>query len=58
MKRLTVKIFDKFIDAITLNNFLLRHGIDAKIVTKHAVQVDPNDADKVRACIAAQSKVQ
>jgi hypothetical protein len=44
VKRTTVHVFGKgeFPDAFSLRKFLLRHGIDAVIVTKHAVQVRPD----------------
>ncbi len=43
MKRVTVHVFDKgqFPDALSVRKFLAHHGVDAVVVTKHAVQVRP-----------------
>jgi hypothetical protein len=44
LKRTTVHIFERgqFADAMSLRRFLAHHGLDAVIVTKHAVQVRPD----------------
>jgi len=44
VKRTTVHIFGKgeFADALSLSRFLKHHGVDAVIVTKHAIQVHPD----------------
>jgi len=48
MKRTTVHIFEKgeFAEAHSLVRFLKHHGVDASLVTKHAVQVHPEHAVK------------
>ena len=44
MKRVTVHVFDsgQFADAVSVRKFLAHHGVDAVVVTKHAVQVRPD----------------
>ena len=44
MKRTTIHIFEKgqFADAVSVRKFLVDHGVDAVVVTKHAVQVRPD----------------
>lgn len=54
MKRRTVGIFEKFPDAWDLNEVLRHAGIESKIVTKHAVQINPGYADNARAAIQAE----
>ncbi len=54
MKRRTVGIFAQFPDAWDLNEVLRHAGIESKIVTKHAVQINPDQADDARAAIAAE----
>ena len=48
MKRVTVHVFGKgeIADALSLRKFLEHHGVDAVLVTKHAVQVHPDDVVK------------
>ena len=45
MRRITARIFDQFPHAWDLNEVLLKGGIDSKIVTKHAVQIRPDQMD-------------
>ncbi len=54
MKRRTVGIYDQFPDAWDMNEVLRHAGIESKIVTKHAVQIDPGKSDMARAAIAAE----
>ena len=44
MKRVTIHVFNsgQFADANSVRKFLERHGVDAVVVTKHAVQVRPD----------------
>ena len=46
MKRITVHVFERghYVDADSLAKFLKHHGVDATVVTKHAVQVHPDHA--------------
>ena len=48
MKRVTIYVFaqGEFADALSLTRFLKARGVDAGIVTKHAVQVHPDHAVK------------
>ena len=48
MKRTTVHIFERgqFVDAMSVCRFLKQHGVDAVVVTKHAIQVHPDDVVK------------
>ena len=48
MKRTTVHIFGagEFAVALSLSRFLKHHGVDAVVVTKHAVQVHPDHVQK------------
>ena len=48
MKRATVHVFNagEFCVAFSLCRFLKHHGIDAVIVTKHAVQIHPHHEQK------------
>ena len=48
-KRTTVHIFERgeFAVAWSFCRFLKHHGIDAVVVTKHAVQVRPDQQEKV-----------
>ena len=41
MKRTTVHIFERgqFVDAMSVCRFLKQHGVDAVVVTKHAIAV-------------------
>lgn len=45
MKRVTLKVFDQFPHAWDLNEVLRSAGVDSKIVSKHAVQIDPEDLE-------------
>ncbi len=54
MKRRTVGIYDQFPDAWDMNEVLRHAGIESKIVTKHAVQIDPNLAEHARSAIALE----
>jgi len=53
MKRATVHIFQggQFTVAWSLCRFLKHHGVDAVIVTKHAVQVHPDHQEKAAAAL-------
>jgi hypothetical protein len=53
VKRATVHIFPagEFAVALSLCRFLKHHGIDAVVVTKHAVQVHPDHARKAAAVL-------
>jgi hypothetical protein len=44
MKRVTVHVFNsgQFADANSVRKFLEGHGVNAVVVTKHAVQVRPD----------------
>jgi len=48
VKRTTVHIFERgqFVDAMSVCRFLKQHGVDAVVVTKHAIQVHPDDVVK------------
>jgi len=53
MKRTTVHIFGagEFAVALSLCRFLKHRGLDAVVVTKHAVQVHPDHARKAAAAL-------
>ena len=53
MKRTTVHIFraGDFAVASSLSRYLKHHGIDAVVVTKHAVQVHPDHEQKAAAVL-------
>jgi hypothetical protein len=55
VKRTTVHIFPagEFAVALSLCRFLKHHGIDAVVVTKHAVQVHPDHEQKAAAVLPA-----
>ncbi len=55
MKRRTVGIYEKYPDAWDMNQVLRRAGIESKIITKHAVQIHPDQADNARDAIAKES---
>jgi hypothetical protein len=48
MKRATIHIFEKFLPAWDVTGFLKQHGIDAKLVTRHAVQVHPDQVAQAK----------
>jgi hypothetical protein len=48
VKRVTVHIFEKFLPAWDVTGFLQQHGIDAKLVTRHAVQVHPEQVEQAK----------
>ena len=53
MKRHTIHVFraGEFTNALSLTRFLKHHGVDAGIVTKHAVQVHPDHAQQAAAVL-------
>ncbi len=55
MKRSTVHVFNagEFALAFSVCRFMKHHGVDAVIVTKHAVQVHPHDEQKAVAVLPA-----
>ena len=55
-KRLTVKIYDRAIDAWDCQDVLRKAGVDVKTVTKHAVQIAPAHAELAKAALLAESK--
>jgi hypothetical protein len=55
VKRITVHIFGaaEFAVALSLCRFLKHNGIDAVLVTKHAVQVHPDQVQKTATVVPA-----
>lgn len=55
MKRTTVHVFDagEFAVALSLCRFLKHRGVDAVVVTKHAVQIHPDHAERAAAALPA-----
>jgi hypothetical protein len=55
VKRITVHIFKagELSVAHSIHNFLKRHGVDAVVVTKHAVQIHPDHMQKAADVIPA-----
>jgi hypothetical protein len=55
VKRKTVHVFGagEFALAFSVCRFLKHHGVDAVIVTKHAVQVHPDQDQKAAAVLPA-----
>ena len=55
MKRKTVHVFGsgEFAVALSVCRFLKHHGVNAVIVTKHAVQVCPDHEQKAAAVLPA-----
>jgi hypothetical protein len=55
VKRITVHIFGagEFALALSLCRFLKHHGVDAVLVTKHAIQVHPDHDQKTAAVLPA-----
>jgi hypothetical protein len=47
-KRVNVAVCDKWLQARDIEKFLLEHKIDVKMVTKHAIQVHPDQVEKVK----------
>jgi hypothetical protein len=45
-KRLNLLITDDRIGAMDVADYLAHHGIDAKLVSKHAVQIHPDHHEK------------
>jgi hypothetical protein len=57
MKRHTAAIFNRYPSAWDLDKVLRAAGIDSKIVTKHAVQVLPDQLEAAkRACEAERTR--
>ena len=55
IKRITVHIFERgeFAVAWSVCRFLKHHGVDAVVVTKHAVQIHPDHEQKVHELLPA-----
>ncbi|MCC6366881.1 MAG: hypothetical protein IT165_25445 [Bryobacterales bacterium] len=55
MKRTTVHVFNAgdFSVALSVCKFLKHHGVDAVVVTKHAVQIHPNHEQQTTEVIPA-----
>lgn len=55
MKRTTVHVFDAgdFAVAHSVAGFLKHHGVDAVVVTKHAVQIHPAHEAKTKEVLPA-----
>lgn len=51
MKRLTVATFARFVGAEDLDAILRRAGIGSKVVTKHAVQILPEQIQEARGAV-------
>lgn len=56
MKRQNVKICETYAEAWDLAGVLQKAGVRAKIVTKHAVQIDPRDVDLATAALIAEEQ--
>jgi hypothetical protein len=48
MKRVTLAIYDKWIDAFLITKYLHKHGFDVKHVQKHAVQAHPDQEQAIK----------
>jgi hypothetical protein len=53
-KRLTVRTFDRVLDALDLDAVLRKAGIDSKVVTKHAVQINPDQVQEAKAAVQCE----
>jgi hypothetical protein len=51
VKRLTVAVCDRYLAARDLDGVLRNAGIDSKVVTKHAVQIDPGQIERARLAV-------
>lgn len=47
-KRTTIHVYDSFLPAWDLFNFLSRRGLDVKLVRRYALQVDPKQVELVQ----------
>lgn len=54
MKRVTAGVYEKYIDAWDVCALLQSAGIDAKVVTKHAVQVHPEHVARAKEVLAKE----
>lgn len=54
MKRITAAIYDNFVAAWDLHRVLEKAGVNAKVVTKHAVQILPGQEELARAAVEAE----
>jgi hypothetical protein len=53
-KRLTVATFDRILTARDLDAVLRKAGVDSKIVTRHAVQIDPSQEQAAKAAVQCE----
>lgn len=51
-KRATVHIFDRFLPAWDLHRRLKAVGIDAVLITRHAVQVHPDHIEQTKRALS------
>ena len=52
LKRVIVHLTSKWLEAYDIRNWLQKQGVEAKLVSKHSVQVAPDLEEKAKEVIA------
>jgi hypothetical protein len=53
IKRVIILLTSRWLEAYDVKNWLEKHGVEAKLVTKHTVQVTPDLEEKAKEAIKA-----